>query len=241
MHAETTKAMGTKLVLFDIDGTLMITKGASSRCMKRAGTIVIGPTFNWSPITVGTLDPQIFDQLSFANGIAPTDELRQQYKDAYLSELEQELHKRVEDITVMPGIELLIDSLYQRAETQEDVVLGVLTGNFRRATELKLSLSGLGLDRFRVIICAEDGQTRDDLPQIAMRQAEQRTDRPITPSNTYIVGDTPRDIQCAQANDCQCISVATGRYSQQQLAEAGGRCVFASLADTDAVMAIFDR
>ena len=228
------------LVLFDIDGTLMITKGASSRCMKRAGKLVFGPTFIWSPVTVGTLDPQIFVQLAAANGIAPTKEQRQQYQNAYLNELERELHEHQADITLMPGIERIIDQLHRRALDQGDVILGVLTGNFRRAAHLKLTLSGLGLDRFPTIACAEDGQTRDELPQIAMRQAEQHLGVPIASSNTFIVGDTPRDIQCANANNCVPICVATGHYSAEQLRDAGGELVFDSFADTDAVIHLLD-
>ncbi|MFN3167555.1 MAG: HAD family hydrolase [Phycisphaeraceae bacterium] len=219
---------GPRLVLFDIDGTLMITKGASSRCMKRAGEIVLGPTFKWHPITVGTLDPQIFDQLARANGITPTPAQRLRYEEIYLDELERELYAHLEDITVMPGIEQLVERLHERALEHGDVLLGVLTGNFRRATELKLALSGLGLDRFHVVVCAEEGATRDDLPKAALRLAEQHAGQAVLPEQTYILGDTPRDIQCAQANGCVSISVATGRYSAEQLRGAGGQIVFDS-------------
>ena len=236
MTDPTPTTTGPRLVLFDIDGTLMITKGASSRCMKRAGEIVLGPTFQWHPITVGTLDPQIFDQLAKANGITPTPAQRLRYEEVYLEELERELYANLEDITVMPGIEALVEQLHERALEQGDVILGVLTGNFRRATELKLTLSGLGLDRFPVIVCAEDGETRDELPKAAMRIAEHHAGQPIESNNVYILGDTPRDIQCAKANGCVSISVATGRYTADQLREAGGNIVFDSFEDVGKVM-----
>lgn len=231
MSDPSTHNTGPRLVLFDIDGTLMITKGASSRCMKRAGRIVLGPSFEWHPITVGTLDPQIFSQLAAANGIKETAEQRLRYEAVYLAELERELHQRREDITLMPGIEPLIEHLHQQALKHSDIILGVLTGNFRRVTELKLTLSGLGLDRFTVIVCAEEGKTRDDLPKAAMRLAEQHAGQPIAPAKTFIIGDTPRDIQCARANGCVPISVATGHYPADQLREAGGTSVFDSLED----------
>ncbi len=220
-----------KLVLFDIDGTLMITKGASSRCMKRAGEIVFGPSFQWAPITVGTLDPQIFAQLAKANHIKETPEQRLRYEEVYLAELERELIERQEDFVVMPGIRELVQTLHQRAMSHGDVVLGVLTGNFRRATEFKMLGSGLGLDRFAIIVCAEDGKTRDDLPKAALRIAKQHTGTDVLPANTFIVGDTPRDIQCALANGCVPICVATGHYSADQLREAGGEMVFIDLSD----------
>ena len=236
MTDPTPTTTGPRLVLFDIDGTLMITKGASSRCMKRAGEIVLGDAFHWHPITVGTLDPQIFDALAKANGITPTPAQRLRYEAVYLEELERELYANLEDITVMPGIEPLVQHLHERALAKGDVILGVLTGNFRRVTELKLSLSGLGLDRFTVIVCAEDGQTRDDLPKAAMQIAQQHAGQPIALDNVYILGDTPRDIQCAHANACVSISVATGRYSADELRAAGGAIVFESFQDVDAVL-----
>lgn len=225
-----------KLVLFDIDGTLMITKGASSRCMKRAGEIVFGPTFQWAPITVGTLDPQIFSQLADANGIEQTAEQRERYQAVYLEELERELEEKREDITLMPGIEALTEHLHQRAESHGDVVVGVLTGNFRRATKLKLLGSGLGLERFTVIVCAEDGETRADLPRVGIERAEQHTGQTIDPANTFILGDTPRDIECAKANSCIPISVATGHFDTAQLREAGGDMVFDSFEDYSQVL-----
>ena len=227
---------GPRLVLFDIDGTLMITKGASSRCMKRAGEIVFGPTFEWHGLTAGTLDQQIFAKLAKDNGITPSPEEALRYEEAYLNELEKELTERQHDIVVMPGIEALVEHLHRRALDCGDVMLGVLTGNFRRATEVKLTQSGLGLERFTVIACAEDGNTRDELPKVALQRAAVHAGRPVQPADTYILGDTPRDIQCARANDCVCISVATGRYAVDQLSEAGGDNVFESFADVAAVL-----
>ena len=225
-----------RLVLFDIDGTLMITKGASSRCMKRAGEIVFGPSFEWHQLTAGKLDQQIFTQLAKDNGIEPTPEQALRYEAAYLDALEKELTERQHDIVIMPGIEAMIEKLHTRSIERGDVMLGVLTGNFRRATEIKLTLSGLGLERFNVIVCAEDGDSRDELPQVALQRAKSHAGQAIDPANTFILGDTPRDIQCAKANGCIPISVATGRYSIQQLREAEGETVFHSFADVDAVL-----
>jgi len=199
--------------------------------MKRACQIVLGEGFQWHPVTVGTLDPQIFDQLAAANGISPTPRQRLEYEKTYLDELERELNERRDDITVLPGIAALISTLDQRAQARGDVVLGVLTGNFRRATELKISLSGLGLERFPVIACAEHGRTRNELPHIAMQLAQQMSGQPVAPARTIIVGDTPRDIECAKACGCRVVSVATGHYSVAQLKDAGGELVLPTLED----------
>lgn len=229
---------GPKLVLFDIDGTLMITKGASSRCLTRAGERVVGPHFIWPKITPGQLDPQIIAQLIADNGAEPSDALVEDFAEAYHSELESELNARQADITILPGIDELVQQLDQRAQQERDVAMGVLTGNSRRATELKLTLSGLGTERFEVIICAEDGNHRDELPAVAVRQFNEQSGTQVDPAHTFIIGDTPRDIQCAQANGCQSIAVATGRYAEDQLREAGGQWVFPDLSDTDTVMSL---
>jgi len=240
MNATPSNTGDRSLVLFDIDGTLMITKGASSRCMKRAGQIVLGPDFVWHPVTVGTLDPQLFDQLATANSITPTDAQRREYEAVYLEELERELTERQEDITILPGIATLIDLLHARSTDPGDVVLGVLTGNFRRATELKLQRAGLGLERFPVIACAEHGKCRNDLPRIAVRLAQAHSGQPIKPSKTILIGDTPRDIDCAKANGCKCLSVATGHYSTQQLQDAGGTLVVETLEDPKPLLHLLD-
>lgn len=235
-HPGPTKQTGPRLVLFDIDGTLMITKGASSRCMKRAGEIVFGPTFEFHPITAGSLDHQIFAKLAADNGIAQSPEQKLRYEETYLDQLERELTQRQQDFVIMPGIPELIESLHRRAMSHGDTVIGVLTGNFRRATEIKLTLSGIGLERFAVIVCAEDGEHRNDLPRVAMQRAALHAGQPIDAEHTFVIGDTPRDIACAEAQGCVPISVATGRYSVDQLREAGGTTVYESLADTGAVL-----
>jgi phosphoglycolate phosphatase-like HAD superfamily hydrolase len=141
----------------------------------------------------------------------------------------------------LPGIEALVQRLHERAVEHGDVLLGVLTGNFRRAAELKLTLSGLGLDRFHVVVCAEEGATRDDLPKAALRLAEQHAGTPILPQQTYILGDTPRDIQCAKANGCVSVSVATGHYSAEQLQESGGQLVLDDLQNPARLLELIDQ
>lgn len=241
MSNESVKKGTASLILFDIDGTLMITKGASSRCIKRACQIVLGDNFAWHPVTVGTLDPQIFDQLAKANGITPTKAQQKQYESIYLDELKNELSRLKANITLLPGIRSLIDQLHHRAQETGDVVLGVLTGNFRKATEIKLNLSGLGLQRFPVIACAEHGNSRNDLPSIAIQMAIQQTGKLIDAAGTILIGDTPRDIECAKASGCQCVSVATGHYSTKQLKEAGGSVVIDNLLNPTPLLNLLDQ
>ena len=222
--------MPRSLLLFDIDGTLMITKGAGSRCLRRAGRKVFGDGFAWTDITVGTLDPQIFAQLAEHNGIGNAADHFTRFRDTYLAELQAELARVPEDITVMPGVSALLEQLYPRTGEGGDVTLGILTGNFRAAATMKLTAAGFNLSRFPVTAFAEDGQTRNDLPAVAMGKACEQLGEPISPERVFIVGDTPRDIECAHANSCIAIAIATGRYTTDQLRGAGGDLVLDSLA-----------
>lgn len=232
--------MPRSLLLFDIDGTLMITKGAGSRCLQRAGEIVFGAGFTWGDITVGTLDPQIFEQLAAHNSICNAGDYLERFRDTYLSELEAELKRIPEDITLMPGVLKLLEALYPRTHRDGDITLGILTGNFEAAATLKLQAAGLDLKMFPVAAYAEDGESRNDLPRVAIARAEAIHRESIPPERVYIIGDTPRDIECARANGCVPISVATGRFTVPQLRAAGGDLVMESLADHARIFALLE-
>lgn len=226
------------LVLFDIDGTLMITKGAGSRCLRRAGRRVFGDTFEWAEITVGTLDPQIFRELAEHNGVTDPDASAQQFADVYLAELEAELARIGDDITLMPGIPALLDQLDTRTGPGGDVTLGLLTGNFTRASRLKLDAAQIEMQRFQVNAFAEDGQTRNDLPAVAMQRYQQLTGETARPQRVVVIGDTPRDVACARHHGCVAVAVATGRYDLAQLQNAGPDLLLPDLADPAPLLAL---
>ena len=224
--------MTSRLALFDIDGTLMITKGAGSRCILRACQAVFGQSFEWGPITVGTLDPQIFTDLCNHNAIADPLTHHAAYQAAYFEALQQELQDRREDVTLMPGVMMLLQTLWSRDDTHT----GIVTGNYRRAVEIKLAAAGIDLDRFDTVACAEDGPDRPSLVSHAMQQASV-----TAPDRVTVIGDTPRDIECAQANGCRSLAVATGHYDIAQLATAGATHVLPDLADTPRALAIIQN
>ncbi len=222
--------MTDRLALFDIDGTLMITRGAGSRCILRACQQVFDSNFQWGPITVGTLDPQIFADLCKHNRIADWQAHHDAYQRAYFDALTDELNQRREDVTLMPGITELLDELTRR----DDIRTGIVTGNYRRAVDIKLNAAGIDTGCFDIIACAEDGPDRPALVRFAMDQTQTNH-----PDRVTVIGDTPRDIECAHANGCRCLAVATGRYDVDQLNAAGADRVLEDLADRDRVMDIF--
>ncbi|MFA9478897.1 HAD family hydrolase [Phycisphaerales bacterium AB-hyl4] len=226
--------MSRALILFDIDGTLMLTGGAGSRCLRRAGRAILGEAFQWCPVQSGLLDPQIFAQLAQHNGVDQPDLLHDMFRKCYLRELEQELAHIGDDVVVLPGVRALLDALLTRAHEYGDVTLGLLSGNYRRAAELKLAAAHLDWATFTITALAEDGQSRDDLPLAAMRQYQGLKGTPVRARHVVIIGDTPRDVACAKAHACQIIAVATGFYSMEQLRAAGARHVLPNLAHPDA-------
>jgi len=209
----------------------MITKGAGSRCLRRAGKMVFGDGFEWTDITVGTLDPQIFTHLAKHNGVGHGDENLSRFRETYIEQLELELQRVANDILIMPGITALIEQLTPRVGDQGDILLGILTGNYEQAARMKLDAAGFDRSLFSVTAFAEEGKTRNDLPRVAMDKFAQLTGEPADPTKTYIIGDTPRDIECAKAHGCVSIAVATGRFGVDDLREAGGDVVIQSLID----------
>ncbi len=223
--------MARVLVLFDVDGTLLLTGGASSRCIERAAVRVLGERLKWGPVTVGTTDPQIFQELAQRCGIEQAADHLEQYRETYLAELEAELNRVRAEVKVLPGVRERLAELSQRA----DVMVGLLTGNYRRAVELKLAAAGLDAASFALGAFAEDGPDRPALVAAARRAHAMLTGQAIAAGRIILVGDTPRDIACAHATGCRVLAVATGHYSLPQLAAQHPDAAVATLEDRAAL------
>ena len=230
--------MNAALLLFDIDGTLLISGGATSRCMERAGRMVFGDGFEWAVITPGLIDPQLLTIQLEANEL-PVERL-DEYAQCYLGELEKELVERRSDMKLMPGVAELLQTLRSRYRSQKDVVVGLLTGNYRRASIAKLEAAGLDPAWFTVSAFADDGHQRSDLPGVAMSRCRAVVGTSIGASRTIIIGDTPRDVQCARDTGCVALAVATGRYSVEQLQESRPDTVVADLSDPDPLFKLIE-
>ena len=210
--------MKRALILFDVDGTLLITGGATTRCIWRAAEATFGRSLTRCSLTAGLLDPQLFMAIAAHCGIERGEEHLDRYKSLYLAELERELLRVRQDVKVMPGIVPLLEDLSKKTDR---VTLGILTGNFRQATMLKLAAAGLNRFEFPVGAFAEDGSQRVELVDSAMRQFTSLTRESCAPQQVIIIGDTPRDIATARAAGCRVLSVATGGYSFDQLQAEG--------------------
>lgn len=223
------------LVLFDIDGTLLLTSGAGRRAIVAALGEEVGQVAGFDRVRFdGKTDPQIVAELLEAAGQPePRESPRvQALCRRYVSLLARELERPTTRTTLMPGVAALLDQL----ERAEGVVLGLLTGNLEDGAVLKLRSGGIDPSRFRVGAFGSDSAHRPDLPALAARRAEPFFGRRPTGSEVVIIGDTPADIACGSGIAARAVAVATGSYSTADLAACAPHAVFDDLSDTARVV-----
>lgn len=224
-----------KLVLFDIDGTLLWTDGAGRRSMEHALMQTFGVPGDASYRYDGKTDQQITREQMRAAGIdedtisARMDDVL----DAYVEQLTAELARDPSAARLCAGIPALLDAL----EAHDGATLGLLTGNIERGARRKLEAVGIDFGRFRVNAFGCDHAERPQLPGIAQRRAREVMGEEMPGERIVIIGDTPADIQCGRSIGVRAIGVATGRYDVSELAQHEPAAVFATLEDTDAVVA----
>jgi phosphoglycolate phosphatase-like HAD superfamily hydrolase len=222
---------GTKpLVLFDVDGTLLLTAGAGMRAMKRAATELFGEAFRWDGIvTAGHLDTLIFAEAAALNSIADFERHHPSFRRRYLAALADELERGRDGVRTMPGIHRAL----ARLRIEDRVTLGLLTGNYPEAIPLKFGFVGLELGWFEVTAFADDAPTRAGLVEVALAKHAKINGRPADSRFAIIVGDTPRDVDCAHAHGCYAFGVATGGYDVAALRAAGADRVVTNLDDPE--------
>ena len=223
-----------KLVLFDIDGTLLRTDGIGRRSMEAALAQVYGTAGDPAYRYDGKTDQQIAREQMRAAGIdeetitAGMDEAL----DRYVEGLEAELARAPDAARLCTGVPALLDAL----EARTDATLGLLTGNIERGARRKLRAVGLDFDRFRVNAFGCDHAERPQLPAVAQRRAREVMGMEMAGDQIVIIGDTPADIECGRSLGVRAIGVATGRYGVEELAAHSPAAVFPTLEDTRAVV-----
>lgn len=227
-----------RLVLLDIDGTILSSNGAAARPFRRALETVFGtsgPLDGYS--FAGKTDPQIARDLLRLARIedGAVAEGLERVWPLYLEGLRQELAST--RVSVFPGVERLVE----RLDSEPTAVLGLLTGNVVEGARLKLTAAGLDFNVFRVGAFGSDHGDRTELPAIAIARAEERFGHRFQGKSVVIVGDTPLDVACGAHLGVRTVAVATGSYSRDELAACGPDHLFDDLSDTEAVCAaIFD-
>lgn len=227
-----------KIILFDIDGTILRTNGAGRRAMERALIDAFGTAGAARYRYDGKTDRQIVRELMRAAGFddATIDMRMQDVIDAYVRLLHEELRDGVAHVSCYVGVEPLIDAL----ETRGDRVVGLLTGNVEPGAFAKLAAVGLAQARFRVNAFGSDHEERGQLPAIALARARAALAAELNGDQLVIIGDTPNDIACGRGVGARCIAVATGNYRVSDLEAHSPHAAFADLSDTDSVMRAID-
>ena len=221
------------LILFDIDGTLVLTGRAGLRAMNRACADEVGHDNAMDGVEfAGRTDWSILRDVMRNHDRAVDRPMLDRLSRRYVAHLAEEIQlpgKGVKD--VMPGIRALLDALHQRA----DVAMGLLTGNFAEGARVKLEYFDLW-DYFPCGAFGGDSADRNDLVPIAIRRAREAGIADVEPSRVIVVGDTPNDVECARVVGATPVAVATGSYSVEQLRQSGADIVFKDLSDTAAFL-----
>jgi phosphoglycolate phosphatase len=200
-----------RVLLFDIDGTLLHAGGAGQAAMEQALAVEFGVTRPVENIpTAGRTDCAITRDL-FAFHDLPLDEgAWTRFLNAYFARLPEHLCQRPG--AILPGVRRLLDHLAQ----QPQVVLGLLTGNFAHSARLKLEHYGLAR-HFTFGGYGDHHHDRDDVARLAVAALRER--HPHVPMDqVWVIGDTPADIRCGRAVGANTFAVATGLYSRDELA-----------------------
>lgn len=224
-----------KLVLFDIDGTILLSGGAGKRAMDRALLEVFGSSGPDNHSFGGKTDPQIVRELMRIDGHEDPhiDGQMSVLLDRYLGYLGEEIDADRSKVVTMPGINELLDALESRA----DVIVGLLTGNLVAGAKTKLDAADIDFARFRVGAFGSDHEARGELPAVAQRRAREELGVDVPGRDVVVIGDTPADIHCGQSIGARAIAVATGHYTVDDLRAHNPAAAFEDLSDTDAVIA----
>ena len=224
------------IILFDIDGTLVLTGGAGVRAMNRACADLVSGVDAMAGVTfAGRTDWSILDDILRNHGHTLDEVLLDELRRRYVTHLEEEIQLRGRGVKdVMPGIRELLDVLRTRA----DVSVGLLTGNFVEGARIKLEHFDLW-KYFPWGAFGDDSASRNDLVPVALARAREHGVDGVAPANVLVVGDTPNDVECALVAGATPVAVATGSYSADQLRAAGAAIVFDDLRDTASFLALF--
>jgi phosphoglycolate phosphatase-like HAD superfamily hydrolase len=220
------------LVLFDIDGTLVLTGGAGLRAMALAFEELFDvPDAFRSMQMAGRTDAWILSDAAALHGIPRDTPALARFPNVYLRHLTAEIEKPHPRKTVMPGVRALLDALARR----DDVYVALLTGNYEAAARVKLEHFGL----WRYFPCGAFGDgaaDRNGLVPKAIARVAAAGGPVFAARDAVVIGDTPLDVACAKIVSAKAIGVATGPHGVDELRAAGADAVLTDLSKTENVL-----
>jgi phosphoglycolate phosphatase-like HAD superfamily hydrolase len=224
-----------RLVLFDIDGTLILTRGAGMRAFYRAMRHAFDITVDSEVICPdGKTDPLIAKELLayFGQGDRWNEKSRDALFSSYISCLEEEMSRARESgfIRILPGVTLLLDGLI----SQPDFALGLVTGNLEEGARIKLEKAGLD-SYFRFGGYGSDSEDRTALIRVGIRRGAQLV-APAPVEDSFVIGDTPLDVIHGHAAGACVIAVASAKYSVDDLCPHGPDLLVPDLTQVDSII-----
>lgn len=224
-----------RLLLFDIDGTLLRAHGAGVRSMLRAAEQVIGERCRDAEINFGgAMDPWVFRRLVEHGGYQHSDDTHRSFRALYSELLRAELEKPPRPCKALPGVHALLTQVRSRS----DLRIGLLTGNYPETGLLKLRAAGIEPDWFEVAVWGDMASSRPGLVPVALAQLPASG---LTAHDVVVIGDTLRDIQCAHENGALCLAVATGGNTKAELLAGDADAVVDDLTDAQPLFELLAR
>ncbi len=216
----------TRAVLFDIDGTLISSGGASDRAWKRAFEELQGVEVDVPAVTgKGVPDPEV-GRVVFEKAIGrePTEEEAEALMRRRLDHLPEEVESSP-GFVVKDGVLELLDRLIQ-----DGIMLGLTTGNVEEAAHIKLARPNLNR-YFAFGGYGSDSPDRTELTRKALERGEFVSGHTLDRDRTFACGDTPRDVDAGHGAGIRVVGVATGEYTAEELVEAGADAAIQSLVE----------
>lgn len=227
----------SKLLLFDIDGTLISGKGIP----KKVAIDVINNRFpgfkNGHNIAFnGMTDPLIVKEVLAANDytIEINDPVINEILDEFMAELVKHVNPQSPPL-LLPGVKELLDFCH----SVPHVYVGLVTGNIMQGAKIKLSAINI-YHYFAIGAFGSDHWNRNELPPIAVKRAQKYFLQTFSASDIWIIGDSPKDVECAKANDFKCLAVETGKVKRDQLELNGPDIILKDLTDLDKIIQILE-
>ncbi|MFC1883770.1 HAD family hydrolase [Thermodesulfobacteriota bacterium] len=219
-----------KLLLFDIDGTLIDPYGAGSRSAGKAFEDLFHIKDAFAGVRMaGKTDIQIMKEGLATHGLPDGDETLSSIFEVYLGHLKREVSNKRGKIK--PGVVELLDDLKGNA----DCFLGLLTGNIQAGARIKLEAFGLN-SYFPAGAFGDDNEDRNKLMPFAVRRFEEITGTTIPYSDCIVIGDTPMDVMCSRPFGAKAVAVSTGPYSYDSLVKTGADYVVKDLTATREIL-----
>mgnify|MGYP001070313927 CR=1 FL=1 len=227
-----------KVLLFDIDGTLLEPAGIGRKCCQRALEDVLGYSVTTDHVEMaGRTDWQILNDLLSHAGL---DEVQiEHHREAIFDALARHIAAAapISRMHSLPGVLSLLEAL----ERENQFLLGLVTGNSQGVVVHKLWAVGINPGLYTAGPFGDDHLNRNALPALALYRMSQLIGSQVPADKALVIGDTPHDIACARHSGLKVLSVATGLYPYDELGKYEPDFLLEDFSDNEAVIEIFER